>query len=205
MARIVSNTDLPSPTRRQRIGLYGGSFDPVHAGHMHVAETALRQLKLDQVWWFPSPGNPLKQTPGSYEQRFAAVEAVIAGHPAMVASRVEQRSQIRYTIDLVRMAKQYCRKSDLVWIMGSDNLATLDRWKDWSGIVGSLPIAVIARPGHLIGGRRTPLVNKFKSARIPQDQAARLPGLNPPAWTLISNRLNYESSTQKRNGSSRLL
>ena len=201
MPRISSRADLPSPTRKQRIGLYGGSFDPVHSGHMHVAKTALKQLKLDQVWWLPSPGNPLKKAPGAYEQRFAAVSRLIANHPSMVASRVERRSQIRYTIDLVRMAKQYCRQTDLVWIMGSDNLQTLDRWKDWAEIVNLLPIAIIARPGHLIGGRRTPLANKFKSAQIPQNQAARLPSLKPPAWTVISNRLNYETSTQKRNAS----
>ena len=64
-------------SRGMRVGLFGGSFDPPHAGHLHVAQTAMRRLGLDQVWWLVSPQNPLKATPaGDFDRRFEAVRQI---------------------------------------------------------------------------------------------------------------------------------
>src|SRR5204863_713037 len=84
-----------------RVGLFGGSFNPPHEGHAHVARTALRQLGLDRVIWLVSPGNPLKGAPAPLAGRLAAVRRFAAG-PKMIVSDVEARLGVRYTIDTVR-------------------------------------------------------------------------------------------------------
>src|ERR1700734_3725023 len=70
-----------------RIGLFGGSFNPAHSGHLYVALTALRRLKLDYVWWLVSPGNPLKNasSAGDFAKRFASAQK-IARHPRLIVS-----------------------------------------------------------------------------------------------------------------------
>ncbi len=115
---------LPPRDTRARIGLFGGSFDPPHSGHLHVADTAMKRLGLDQVWWFPTPGNPLKEAPSDYAARFEAVEALTAHHRRFRVSDVEKQLKLRYTIDLVRLLRQRCPQAQLVWIMGGDSLMT---------------------------------------------------------------------------------
>src|SRR5690606_25271977 len=92
-----------------RIGLLGGSFNPAHAAHREISLTALRRLKLDQVWWLVSPQNPLKQADGMapLEERLRSAEAV-AGHPRIRVTAVETRLGTRYTADtLLRLRLHY--------------------------------------------------------------------------------------------------
>jgi len=128
-----------------RVGLFGGSFDPAHDGHAHVAQTALRRLRLDRVIWLVSPHNPLKQArgPAPLAQRLAGARAVAHG-PAMIVSDVESRIGSRYTLDTVRLLKGRFPGVRFVWLMGSDNLAGFHRWRGWSQIMREAPMAVVA-------------------------------------------------------------
>ncbi len=189
---------LPPATTRQRIGLFGGSFDPPHGGHMHVAETALKRLNLDQVWWFPTPGNPLKAPPGEYEARLAAVQILTARNKAMRVSDIEQRAHIRYTVDLVRLVRAHCPHAKLTWVMGSDSLMNFHNWKDWRTLAQLIPIAVIARPGATLAARTSHFASVFSEARKPRRMAKLLPSQSAPAWTYLTAPLNPESSTALR-------
>lgn len=198
MPRLRAAAHLPPSSTRQRIGLFGGSFDPPHTGHMHVAETGLKQLRLDEVWWFPTPGNPLKQPPGAYEARLAAVQIMIEGHRAMKVSDIEQRSHIHYTVDLVKLLRAHCPQAQLVWLMGSDSLESFHRWKEWQTIAEMMPIAVIARPGSTLAARTSHFASIFRQQRLPRSAAALLPGHSTPAWSYLTAPMNEESSTAIR-------
>ncbi|MGZ3313944.1 MAG: nicotinate-nucleotide adenylyltransferase, partial [Caulobacteraceae bacterium] len=128
-----------------RVGLLGGSFNPAHEGHAHVAETALTRLRLDKVIWLVSPQNPLKPAAesASLSARMASARRMARG-PHMIVSDVEQRVGSRYTIDILRMLKARYPGVKFVWIMGGDNLNSLHSWRGWVNIMREMPVAVIA-------------------------------------------------------------
>jgi len=199
MAQFHRAAHLPSTSSRQRIGLFGGSFDPPHSGHMHVAETALKRLNLDQVWWFPARGNPLKNAPGEFDARLAALQIMLESHRAMQVSDVEAHAGLTYTIDLVRLMHAHCPNAQLVWIMGSDSLENFHKWKDWQALAKLIPIAVIARAGSTQATRTSHFAQVFRKARLPRRAAKLLPGHDAPAWTYLNAPLNPASSTALRN------
>lgn len=198
MARLRPAAHLPPASTRQRIGLFGGTFDPPHSGHMHVAETARKRLGLDAVWWFPARGNPLKAAPGEFENRLAAVQIMTATNRVMNVSDIEQHAHLTYTVDLVRLVKAHCPHAQLVWIMGSDSLANFHLWKDWKTIAHLIPIAVIARPGATLAARNSHFARVYSDARLPGAASQKLPGHDTPAWTYLKAPFNPESSTALR-------
>ena len=133
-----------------RIGLLGGSFNPAHRGHRHISLFAMRALRLDELWWLVSPGNPLKE--GSKDMapfgaRLASAERMARRSPIRV-SDFEQRSGTRYTIDTVRELKRRHPTDRFIWLLGSDTLTNFHKWRDWRGLAREVPIAVIRRPGY---------------------------------------------------------
>ena len=89
--------DLPFAAPDQVVGLFGGSFDPPHAGHLHVSQEALKRFQLDRVWWLVSPGNPLKpEGPAALDRRMTAARALVR-HPRIEVSDLEARIGTRYT------------------------------------------------------------------------------------------------------------
>lgn len=198
MAYIRSAAHLPPRSTRARIGLFGGSFDPPHPGHLHVAETAMKRLGLDQVWWFPTPGNPLKEVPSDYEARFAAVQDLTKHNRAFRVSNIEQQASLRYTYDLIRLMRQHCPRADLVWIMGGDSLMTFHYWKDWEKLAESIPIAVIARPGFELASRFSLFAKRMRRHRLADNAASILPEQKAPAWLYLPAPLNPISSTALR-------
>lgn len=183
--------------RGPAVGLFGGSFNPAHEGHRHVAEAGLRELQLDRVWWLVSPQNPLKpQQPGARE-RAATIEAL--GLPrAMQVSHVESELGTRYTVDLIRALRRRHPATRFVFMMGADNLIQLPLWREWEAIVASIPLAVIARPGSTIRSRLSPAARRLARYRVPEWQAHVLKDAKPPAWTYLTLPLNAASSTAIR-------
>ena len=182
-----------------RVGLFGGSFNPAHEGHAHVAETALKRLRLDRVVWLVSPQNPLKSNreTADFAERLAAVRRIARG-PSMIVSDVEARIGSRYTIDTLRALQNRYPGVRFVWLMGSDNLSGFQRWRGWREIMRRLPVAVIARPGSTVRSLFAPTARQFSSARRPAREAAILADLAPPAWVYLQGPLNFTSSTALR-------
>ena len=190
---------LPRHVPGMRIGLFGGTFNPPHAGHRLVSTIALARMGLDCVWWLVTPGNPLKQTEGlpPLVQRIAAAQK-LANHPRIVVSGLEAGIGTRYTYDTISYLTARCPGVHFVWIMGADNLASFHRWQHWREIAGLLPIAVIDRPGSTLKA-----VNGLAGAwltphRIDETDAALLPFARPPAFTFIHARRSDLSSTELR-------
>jgi nicotinate-nucleotide adenylyltransferase len=185
-----------------RVGLFGGSFDPPHAGHLQVARTARRRLGLDRVIWLVAPGNPLKQDPGALAERVALTRALASG---AAISAAEARIGARFTIDTVRMLKARYPALRFVWIMGADSFADLHRWRDWRGIMAELPVAVVARPAASLAALTGLAARRFAAARLPERAARRLACAKPPAWIYLSAPWNFASSTALRQSSASTL
>lgn len=183
----------------QRIGLFGGSFNPAHRGHQMVALYALRKLKLDWVWWLVSPQNPLKdpRETGEYAARMA-VARQIARHPRFVVTDIEKQLGARTTAETLRRMAPVLRRGHFVWIMGADSFADLHRWNDWLQIPATLPIAILARPGYSLRALGGPAATRLDAAQVPGLRAPELVTMPPPAWAFIPMPLRKESSTAIR-------
>lgn len=183
------------------VGLFGGSFNPAHAGHAHVAETARKRLGLDLVVWLVTPQNPLKAESASLSRRRRSASKWANG--AAVVSDAEARLGSRYTIDTLRLLKARYRRVHFVWIMGADSLAGLHRWLDWTGLLREVPVAVVARPGASLAALASPAARRFAYARLPAGAGRRLARTPPPAWIYLTGPWNYASSTALRELSDR--
>ena len=193
----MTHLTLPGPTRGLRIGLFGGSFNPAHSGHLHVAETAMKRLQLDWVWWIVARGNPLKTAHGDFTERLASARAA-AHHPRMIVTDIEARLGLTYTSDTLAAIVARAPEAHFVWLMGADNMAGFHHWQNWQGIAQTLPIAVIARPGVGPGARNSPFARRFAENRIPSAAARTLATTPPPAWTYLAAPLDPSSSTALR-------
>ena len=138
-----------TPSRAaRRIGLMGGSFDPVHVAHVALAETALSHLQLDEVRWIPVGQAWQKQrTLVDAAHRIAMVQAATAHEPRFVVDPIEvERAGPSYTLDTVQ-ALQAAYGSEAEWflIMGQDQYANLDTWRDWPDLLARVTLAVACR------------------------------------------------------------
>ncbi|MET0546699.1 MAG: nicotinate-nucleotide adenylyltransferase [Caulobacterales bacterium] len=138
------------------IGLYGGTFDPPHEGHAHVAHSALVAAGLDQIWWLVSPQNPLKRREAApVEDRMQAARRLARGSK-MVVSDLEARIAARFTIQTIEHLKARAPGVRFVLVIGGDSLDSLHRWRRWPDIARKVPILIVSRPGFGLKGRLGP-------------------------------------------------
>ena len=185
--------------RRSRVGVLGGSFNPAHEGHRHVARLALQRLRLDQVWLLVSPGNPLKPSDGmaSMAERLRSAQSIADGR-RIVATAVESRLHTRFTYDTLRELRRRFPRVSFVWIMGADNLVQLPRWQHWTGIAATMPFAVMPRPTYNQRALAGQAAERLRPFLLPARVAPVLAGTAPPAWTFLPARQNGTSATAIR-------
>lgn len=190
---------LPHVEPGLRVGLFGGSFNPAHEGHLLVAETALKRLDLDRIWWMVSPGNPLKDHRNlrPLSERVARSRE-LAEDPRIVVTAFEAAHQIRYSADTVRLVKRRCPTARFVWVIGADSLAGFHRWQDWRGIADTMPIAVVDRPGSTLALLSAKAARTLSRYRITEAEAPRLAFRPPPAWVFLHGPRSRLSSTMLR-------
>jgi nicotinate-nucleotide adenylyltransferase len=190
---------VPPAAPGMRIGLFGGSFNPPHEGHVHVMTVALARLRLDRLWVMVTPGNPLKNLDGlpPLAERIAAMRAlvddprvVVTGFEAALGSRFSWKTVERLTCRLPR--------TRFVWVMGGDNLFSFHRWQAWWRLANAVPIAVIDRPGATVRGPHTRAAAALDFARRPEHAAPALPLMAPPAWVYLHAPRVARSSSEIR-------
>lgn len=167
--------ELPLAFAGMRIGLFGGSFDPAHEGHAHVAETALKRMKLDRMWWLVSPQNPLKPKSSPFEQRLQSAQAQAQGS-RMIVTDIEARLGCHYTYQTLRALKRLYPGVEFVLVMGADNLANFRKWRNWREVAKAVPVVIVSRPG-------APAAARFAA---------------PPGWIFLNARHHRQSSTAIR-------
>ena len=182
----------------RRIGLLGGSFDPPHAGHVHITREALKRFQLDEIWWLVSPGNPLKaQGPAPLFERLNKARAMM-DHPQVRVTDLEAKMGTRYTAETLAGLLQRYPGVSFVWLMGADNLAGFHRWDRWREIFEAVPIGVLARPGDRISARMSPAARHFRSAKLKSRESGALAQSDAPAWCFVNVPMMPISSTELR-------
>lgn len=136
-----------------RIGLYFGSFNPVHTGHLIIANHVLNQTNIDRIWFVISPQNPFKVGHELLpeQERLKLVQKTIEHDERMIASDIEFKlSKPSYTINTLNHLKENFPKEEFSIIMGSDSFQSIDKWKESKEIIGSNSFFIYRRPGFEI-------------------------------------------------------
>jgi nicotinate-nucleotide adenylyltransferase len=159
-----------------KLGIFGGSFDPIHYGHLLLAESAREQLALDQVWFIPAAVAPHKQskTATSSKQRIEMLELAIAGHEAFRLSTLEiDRGGVSYTVDTLQDIHEQLPEAELFLLMGADSLADLLTWREPERIC-ELAWPVVSRRADAPEPDFATLAHLVTPARLLQMEALRL-------------------------------
>jgi nicotinate-nucleotide adenylyltransferase len=131
-----------------RLGLYGGSFDPIHHGHLILARQALEDLSLDRVIFIPAVESPFKpnQSSASAADRFAMVELAIKDEPSFTVDPLEiEREAPSYTIDTARTYSVRYPQETLFFLVGEDHLPALTKWNEFEELVRLVKFAILSR------------------------------------------------------------
>lgn len=173
-----------------RIGLYGGTFDPIHLGHLILAEQCREQLRLDAVWFIPA-GEPPHKPPGgrtSGRQRFEMIELAIAGHAAFRVVDVEiTRSGASYTVETLSLLHQHHPAAEFWWLIGADMLRDFPTWREPERILTMARLAAVNR-----GGMESP-----ETIAARHSFRHRIDDVSMPAFTLSASDVRQRVSEGK--------
>jgi len=161
------------PTTKPRVGVFGGTFDPVHIGHLILAEQCREQAGLDEVWFIPAPRPPQKQRKPvtAFAHRVEMLSLAIAGNPSFRIDELEKdRTGPSYTVDTLQELTVRDPSLDLHFIMGSDSLRDLPVWHKPARIVELATLVIAVRPSHLV----PPLTELRQAMKLPETTAIRL-------------------------------
>ncbi len=191
----------PAPTQLSRaydglrVGLFGGSFNPAHAGHRQLADVALNRLDLDVIWWLVTPQSPLKSADdvAALSRRVKSAKA-LADHPRMVVTIIEQDLGTRYTHATLAKLQKWFPHTEFVWLMGADNWRQFYKWQNWRKIAASIPIVIMARAPYAVRG-----LSGFAARTLRRHRYSKqVRKMAAPAWRYIQMPYNPLSSTQIR-------
>ena len=152
-----------SYSRNRKIGILGGSFNPAHIGHIHITNTALINLGLDEIWWLVAPQNRLKSSLDmeNFDKRLSYARLLTKNISYIKVLDLEKKNQLYATYKTVNFLNQRTRKVKFIWLMGSDILDNLNKWLYPNLIAQNIHIAVISRPGYLNSFLNTSRVPNF--------------------------------------------
>jgi nicotinate-nucleotide adenylyltransferase len=135
----------------ERIGLFGGSFDPVHLGHLLVAQAAREELKLDRIFFIPAAQSPFKtdakSTPPAERLKMLRIALVGNSHSEVDEQEIK-RGGVSYTIETVRDYAQRFANAKLFYLIGADHVAQLPKWRDANELANLVEFLIIPRPGQ---------------------------------------------------------
>jgi nicotinate-nucleotide adenylyltransferase len=177
--------------------LLGGSFNPVHGGHVALSLLALKRLNLDAIWWLVSPQNPLKNAPFPLSQRIETCERFIQ-HPKIKITALELTLKTRYTYATLAKLQAKRKQVKFIWLMGADNLTQFHRWKNWKTIASKVDMAVIDRPTASLKALSGRAAHTLKKNRINEEKATRLGQTKKSKWLFLHGLKNPQSSTALR-------
>ncbi len=150
-----------------RLGIFGGTFDPIHNGHLAAAKAALEALKLDLVYFVPTWSSLVKQHSASAQQRADMVQLAIADEPRFKLSRVDiDRGSPTFTIDTLRSFARLNPDAKLFFLLGVDAFASIESWKNSLDLAGMAEFVVLSRPGYQFDADSLPSAHLHTSLEI---------------------------------------
>ena len=188
-----------SYSRKRKIGILGGSFNPAHVGHIHITNTALIKLGLDEIWWLVAPQNRLKSNLGMehFDNRLSYARLLTNNISYIKVLDLEQKNQLYATYKTVNFLNQRTRKVKFIWLMGSDILDNFNKWLYPDLIAQNIHIAVISRPGCLnsfLNTSRAQILGK----KLKTNKSKIIFRRRKPVWVFLKNKLLTISSSEIR-------
>ena len=171
--------------QNKKFGILGGSFDPAHKGHLIISKIALRKFKLEKIYWIVTKKNPYKKKPlYSLEKRLSLARKVIKNTKKIKILYLDKIIKSSRSIEVIKYILKKCKTKDIYFIIGSDILLELHKWKSWKRIVKLTKLIVFSRKGY-DRNREDSVVAKY---------------LNKKKITYVKNRrINISSSSLRRN------
>lgn len=150
-----------------RLGLFGGTFDPIHNAHLTVAREAADQFHLEQVWFVPAAHPPHKAglANASYEDRFRMTELACQADPRFIASRLEAGEGKSYSIDTVEKVR--AQGEEPYFIIGADAFSEISTWHRWQDLIRLTDFIVVTRPGHAYTAPPAARVHRLDTVALP--------------------------------------
>jgi len=153
-----------------RVGLYPGTFDPIHNAHLTIACRAADDLRLDRILFVPAAHPPHKAgvTHAPYDHRVRMVELACQGEPRFETSRLEEGTARSYSIDTIEKVRAKVRSDDeLFFIIGADAFADIRTWHRWEDVARAVSFIVVSRPGHVYDVPREVRIERLDSVELP--------------------------------------
>lgn len=166
--------------RLNSLGIMGGTFDPIHYGHLIAAEYARHEFNLEQVIFMPASRPPHKEIEQVLDSthRYEMVNRAVKGNPAFAISDLEmKRRGNSYTIDTIRHFLEQYPGTTIFFIMGADSLLAIDTWKDYETLAQLCHLIVVTRPGYVIDDDE-PVLKKLPAALWDHIHFLPIPGLD---------------------------
>ncbi|HEY1860146.1 MAG TPA: nicotinate-nucleotide adenylyltransferase [Gemmataceae bacterium] len=176
-----------------RIGVFGGTFDPVHFGHLIMAEQCREQAALDQVWFVPSarPPHKLDRTLTHFAQRVEMLALALAGQPAFRVEEIEKdRPGPSYTADTLSDLSRLHLDHDWFLLLGSDTLSDLPTWHEPERVVAGATLLVVIRPGYA----EPPADDLRRSLRLREQSGLRVHQVQSPLIDISSSDLRRRAA-----------
>ncbi len=152
---------------RKKIGIFGGTFDPPHNGHLEISKFVIKKFKFQNLIWAITKKNPFKNKPlYSLNKRILFCKNIIKGVNKIKIKSYDSLIKKSETIYLINFLKKKNKKIDYFFIMGSDNLVNLHKWKDWREIAKKCKIIVFPRKGFTIKSRNSRAFKELKDGKL---------------------------------------
>ena len=153
--------------QKKYIGILGGSFDPVHKGHLDISKIAIRKFKLKKIYWVVTKKNPFKnKTFYSLNERVNLAKKISRTQKKIQTIHLENIIKSSRTIDMVNYFIRKKNIKNIYFIIGSDNLIRFHKWKSWKKIVKLVKLIVFSRRGYDRKGMKSTVVKNFKNKII---------------------------------------
>lgn len=185
--------------RGMRIGLFGGTFNPPHAGHIHASEIALKYLGLDAVWWLVTPGNPLKTKSNlpDLPTRLKNCRDLVT-NPRVLVSHIEKDLGTIRTYDTVKVLQSRFPNTEFIWFSGTDIAYEFTKWYKWKDLQLLIPFAFVGRPHDSGQVRQNSFHMNNKLAHFYPVRGMRPPLQKGQVYWIFAEPLMNISSTQLR-------
>jgi nicotinate-nucleotide adenylyltransferase len=202
MKKVSFKNNTPqcfSYIRKRKVGILGGSFNPAHAGHIHISNTARTLLGIDEVWWLVAPQNRLKSSVDmeNFDKRLSYARLLTEGISYIKVLDIEEKNKLYASYMTINFLNSKSQRVKFIWLMGSDILDNFNNWLYPDSIAKKMYVAVVSRPNFSSSFLNTPQKTKL-GKRLKNSKNKTIFLRKKPVWVFLKNRMLSISSSEIR-------